>query len=132
MTDLLDRRWRSAALSGPDVRADYPLGMASITDELIAEAARRLTDAAPADAQIILFGSAARGQAGLHSDLDFLVIEAEVADWGEESFRLRETLDSLRIAADIVVVSRDDVERWRDVYGTVVHAALSEGKVMHG
>jgi hypothetical protein len=49
---------------------------------------------------------------------------------GEEAYRLRGTLDSLRLAADIVVISREDAERRRDVYGTVVHAAFSEGKVI--
>ena len=122
---------RSVAPEGEGARPhDYPEGVAPITEELVAEAARRLTVAAPAGAEVILFGSVARGEAGPHSDLDFLVIEPEVTDWGEESYRLRATLDSLRLAADIVVISREDAERWRDVYGTVVHAAFSEGKVI--
>ena len=36
--------------------------------------------AAAPDAQVILFGSHARGEAGPHSDADFLVIEPEVDD----------------------------------------------------
>jgi hypothetical protein len=32
------------------------------------------------------------------------------------------------IAADIIVVSEDEAEAWRDVYGSVIHAALAEGR----
>jgi predicted nucleotidyltransferase len=105
------------------------MALAPITDELIAEAARRLAAAAP-DAEIILFGSHARGDADEHSDLDFLVIEPEVESWGEESVRLRRWLRGLCVAADIIVVSRAYAEKWRDTHGGVVHAALDEGKVL--
>ncbi|HTT96158.1 MAG TPA: nucleotidyltransferase domain-containing protein [Solirubrobacterales bacterium] len=107
------------------------MALQAITDELIAEAARRLAAAAP-DAQIILFGSHARGDADEHSDLDFLVIEPEVESWGEESIRLRRQLHGLCVAADVIVVSRGYAEKWRDTRGDIVHAALGEGKVLAG
>jgi predicted nucleotidyltransferase len=107
------------------------VALALITDELIAEAGRRLRAAAP-EAEVILFGSHARGDANEHSDLDLLVIEPEVESWGEESVRLRRELHGLCVAVDIVVVSRAYAEKWRDVYGDVVHSALSEGKVLAG
>ena len=50
--------------------------MRVIDEALIEEAGRRLAAAAP-DAQVILFGSHARGEADLHSDVDFLVVEPE-------------------------------------------------------
>ena len=53
-------------------------------DALIAEAARMLQAAAP-EAQVLLFGSYARGEAGPDSDLDFLVIEP----WSTTSSRSR-------------------------------------------
>ena len=46
-----------------------------LDDALIQEAGQRLHAAAPPGSRVILFGSHARGQAGPHSDLDFLVIE---------------------------------------------------------
>jgi predicted nucleotidyltransferase len=73
-------------------------------EDVIAEAARRLSAAAPG-AQIILFGSHARGDAGPDSDLDFLVVEPAVEDVVAESVRLRRTLRGLGLFADIVVVS---------------------------
>jgi predicted nucleotidyltransferase len=97
-------------------------------DVVIQEAGRRILQAAPPDSRVILFGSHARGEADKHSDLDFLVIEPEVAHSGEESVRLRRALKGMLVAADIIVVSEESVREWRDVYGTVIHAALSEGR----
>lgn len=105
--------------------------LAAVDDKLIAEAGRRLAAAAP-DAQVILFGSHARGEASPHSDVDFLVVEPEVANEAEESVRLLRILRDLRLPADVVVVSRRYAEDWREVRGGVVHAALSQGQVLAG
>lgn len=97
----------------------------------IAEAGRRLAAAAP-DAQVIFFGSHARAEANPHLDVDFLVIEPEVADEAEESVRLHRTLRDLRLPANVIVVSRDYADRWREVRGGLVHAAISQGRVLAG
>jgi predicted nucleotidyltransferase len=99
-----------------------------LDDAVIQEAGRRILQAAPRGARLILFGSHARGEAGQHSDLDFLVIEPQVENWARESVRLRRTLRGMAVAADIMVVSEQSVREWRDVYGTVIHAALDEGR----
>jgi hypothetical protein len=46
--------------------------------------------------------------------------------------RLRGVLDPLRVAADVVVVSHDYAEEWGDVPGTMLHDALTEGRVLAG
>jgi predicted nucleotidyltransferase len=97
-------------------------------EAVIAEAGRRLLEAAPPRSRVILFGSHARGEAGRHSDLDFLVIEPSVQDVVEETYRLRCTLDELDVFADVVLVSEEEARAWGDVHGTVIHAALSEGR----
>ncbi len=97
-------------------------------EAVIQEAGRRILAAAPAGSRVILFGSHARGEAHEHSDLDFLVIEPEVDDWGRESVRLDRTLEGLGVWSDMIVVSEDSVRKWRDVYGTIIHSALSEGR----
>lgn len=99
-----------------------------LDDAVVQEAGRRILEAAPRGARLILFGSHARGDAAEDSDLDFLVIEPEVENWARESVRLRRALRGMRVAADIVVVSEESVREWRDVYGTVIHAALDEGR----
>jgi predicted nucleotidyltransferase len=103
--------------------------MQVVDETLIVEAGRRLAAAAP-EAQVILFGSHARGDANPHSDVDFLVVEPEVDNEAEESVRLHRTLRDLRVPADVIVVSREYADRWREVRGGVVHAALSQGRVL--
>jgi predicted nucleotidyltransferase len=97
-------------------------------DAVIQEAGRRLLEAAPPETRVILFGSHARGDADRHSDLDFLVIEPSVEDVVEETYRLRRTLRGLDVFADVVLVTEEEAQAWGDVYGTVIHAALSEGR----
>lgn len=80
----------------------------------------------------MLFGSHARGDADERSDLDFLVIEPAVGSRHKESVRLRRALRGLAIPADVTVVSEQHVEEWGGVHGTVIHAALSEGRALDG
>ncbi|MFC7462756.1 nucleotidyltransferase domain-containing protein [Hydrogenophaga defluvii] len=99
---------------------------------VVDEAVRVLAQAVPPSAQIWLFGSQARGDAKEDSDLDFLVIEQEVTNRASEMVRLRRVLRPLRIAADVLVYSRDEVQRWRNEPGTALYWALKEGHVVHG
>jgi predicted nucleotidyltransferase len=87
------------------------------TAEIVERAGRLLADAVPAESKVILFGSHGRGDAKTDSDFDFLVIEPSVVSKAKEMVRLRSTLDPLRVAADVVVVPREYVERWGDVPG---------------
>lgn len=68
-------------------------------DAVIADAARRIRDAAPG-AQVILFGSHARGAPRADSDLDLLVVEPQVEDASREEGRLRRALRGLGPFAD--------------------------------
>jgi predicted nucleotidyltransferase len=122
-------RDRQRARNRPSRDYDPSVALALITDELIAEAGRRLVAAAP-DAEVILFGSHARGDANEHSDIDLLVIEPQVADEAKESVRLRRELRGLFTPFDIIVVSRRYAEEWREIRGGLVHAALAEGRVL--
>jgi uncharacterized protein len=79
---------------------------------------------------VIFFGSHARGDAGPGSGLDFLVVEPSVDDRIEESVRLRRTLRGLGLFADVLVVSDREAEESREVRGSLIHSALSEGRVV--
>jgi predicted nucleotidyltransferase len=96
-----------------------------LDDAVIAEAGRRLSEAAPPSSRVILFGSAARGELTRDSDLDFLVIEPEVENPALESVRLRRVLADVLVPMDIIVASEHRV--WRDVRGSLIHAALTGG-----
>jgi predicted nucleotidyltransferase len=100
------------------------------TAEVVDRAGRLLADAAPPESKVILFGSQGRGDAGVDSDFDFLVIEPSVASKAAEMVRLRAVLDPLKVAADVVVVPREYAEAWGDVPGTLIHDALTEGRVL--
>jgi predicted nucleotidyltransferase len=100
------------------------------TAEIADRAGRLLAAAAPPESKVILFGSHSRGDAGADSDFDFLVIESSVVSKAAEMLRLLAVLDPLKVAADVVVVPREYAEAWGDVPGTLIHDALTEGRVL--
>jgi predicted nucleotidyltransferase len=101
-----------------------------ISDATIEDAGRRLAAAAGSPARVVLFGSRARGDAQENSDLDFLVIEAQVDSKLREMVRLRDALPPLGVPVDVVVVSEDEASRRERVPSTLVHRALREGRVL--
>jgi predicted nucleotidyltransferase len=101
-----------------------------VDEKVIAAAGQTLAKAARSPARVILFGSWARGDARPDSDLDFLVVERQVESRVDEMVRLRDSLPPLGVPVDVLVVSQEQVEDWADVRGTMVHAALSEGRVL--
>lgn len=98
--------------------------------EIVNRAGHLLAAAAPPESKVILFGSHSRGDASGDSDFDFLVIEPSVASKAAEMVRLRAALDPLGVAADVVVVPREYAETWGSVRGTLIHDALTEGRVL--
>ncbi len=98
--------------------------------DLIDTAGTALAEAAGAGAEVILFGSYARGEETPGSDLDFLVIEPEVKDHFGESVRLARLVGELGVPADVVVASEDHVREWGGLSGTMIHDALTEGKAV--
>lgn len=105
--------------------------MAMTEEDLIEEAGRRLNAVAP-DADIILFGSRARGEARPDSDLDLLVIEPDFARRGEEYCRLRKELRGLEVAIDLVIYRRREADEWGRLRGSFLHRVLGEGCVLSG
>jgi uncharacterized protein len=102
-----------------------------VTPEQINAAIRVLAEAAR-PVRIILFGSHARGDAREDSDIDLLVIERQVEDRAREMVRLRRLLRPLRVPADILVYSTEEVARWGNQPGSALYSALREGTVVHG
>lgn len=100
------------------------------TREIVEQAGRRLAAAAPPRSKVILFGSRARDDARADSDFDFLVIEPSVESKLEEMIRLRDALDPLPVAADVIVATHAYVEEWGDVPGTMLHDALRERRIL--
>jgi hypothetical protein len=61
----------------------------------------------------------------------FLVVERDPRDRHAEMVRLGRALRPLGRPFDVVVVSERYAEDWGAVEGTIVHTALTEGRVLH-
>ena len=101
-----------------------------ISESTIHQAVRLLTEAGQ-PTRIILFGSYGREEPGAESDLDFLVVQPRVKDRRQEMVRLRRVLSPLRIPADVIVVSEQAFQKWRDTPGNILYEAAQEGKVLY-
>ncbi len=82
-------------------------------------------------AQIVLFGSHARGTATERSDVDLLVILPNVSDKRDTAINIRRVLGDLPVCKDIVVATPEEVARRGHLVGTVLRSALREGKVIY-
>ena len=80
--------------------------------------------------KVILFGSAARGDTGPHSDVDLLVIK-DGEDYWDLTRRIRSGLNRVGVPVDIIVASTATIERYKDSHALVYKPALREGKVMY-
>ena len=94
-------------------------------DEII----RRVVEVARPE-KIILFGSAARGDMNRHSDVDLLIIK-EGTDALDLMGEIYMNLDGVGAAVDAVVVTPDDVERYKDSHSVIIKPALREGRVVY-
>ena len=101
-----------------------------ISEKTIQQAALLLGEAAK-PAQVILFGSYARGDAREDSDVDFLVIESEPHDKFNEMVRLRQVLRPLKIPVDVLVYSSAEIAMHQSSCTSAVYWALREGKVLY-
>ena len=90
---------------------------------------RRIVEVAQPE-KIILFGSAARGDLGPNSDVDLLIVK-EGADALELMGDIYMNLDGVGAAVDAVVVTPDDVERYKNSHAVIVKPALQEGRVVY-
>ena len=97
---------------------------------VLADTVKRVVDAAKPE-KIVLFGSAARGTMGPDSDLDLLVIKAGKFDRHRVTTAIYRNLSGA-IAVDALVVTPEEVERYRNTHCLVICSALREGKVVYG
>ena len=81
--------------------------------------------------RIILFGSQARGDADAGSDIDLMVIEPTVESPAQEAARLYRAVGWVGMGVDILVYSEPEFALRSTVPGTVLHQALTEGRVVY-
>lgn len=93
----------------------------TLPPEVLDEIIRRVVEVAQPE-KIILFGSAARGEMGPHSDVDLLVIKSG-AHRLDLTGRIYMNLRGVGVAVDVIVVTPEDVERYRDSHPLVIAPA---------
>ena len=81
--------------------------------------------------RIVLFGSAARGNMGPNSDVDLLVIKSGRFDRGRLVEKIYMQMHGADEAVDVIIVTPEEVERYRDTPWLVIAPALKEGKVVY-
>ena len=95
----------------------------------IPEVLRRIR-AAVAPHRVILFGSAARGEAGAASDLDLLVVMPTGSHRRRTAQAIYSSLIGVATPVDIVVATEEDLVRHAHNEGMVIARALAEGEVL--
>ena len=81
--------------------------------------------------KIILFGSQARKDARPDSDVDLLVVLDEAPDKRRATAEVFGLFSDLIVAVDIVVTTPDELDRRGNVIGSVLSAALREGRIVY-
>ena len=108
---------------------DVGLSLSDKARSDLSEIVKRIVETAEQE-KVILFGSTARGEAGPHSDMDFLIIKSTSSRL-ELSARIRRALYGVQAAVDLVVVSPEDVERYKDSHALIYKPALKDGIVVY-
>ena len=98
-------------------------------NKVLQEVVRRIVDVADPE-KIILFGSAARGSITQESDLDVMVVKADV-NRRHLAQRIYRNLIGVGRAVDVIVVTPEDIERYGNCPALVIEPALREGKVIY-
>ena len=96
---------------------------------VLADIVRRVQSVA-SPRRIVLFGSAATGEMNADSDVDLLVIK-DGGDPLDLMAQIYSRLFGVGAAVDAIVVSPEDVERFRDSHALVIKPALRHGTVVY-
>ena len=102
----------------------------ALTSETLQEIIRRVVEVANPE-RIILFGSAARGEMISESDVDLLVIKDGKYHHGSILGDIYVNLIGVGQAVDVVLVTSEQAEQYRDVHCLVIKPALQEGKEVY-
>ena len=97
--------------------------------EILREVVRRIVRVANPE-RIILFGSSARGDENVDSDIDILVVK-ECVQRREVAGRIYQALIGVGRAVDVVVATPADIERYRHSPSMVIAPALGDGRVIY-
>jgi uncharacterized protein len=115
----------------PPERRKAPMAQAHRLSETILEDIIQRIVAVAQPERIILFGSAARGEMGPHSDVDVLVVKGGDYNPSQVVSDIYMSLYGVRQAVDVLVVTPEQLEQYRDRHCLVIAPALREGKEVY-
>jgi uncharacterized protein len=95
-------------------------------DEMVARIVQRFDPE-----RIILFGSAARGEAGPDSDVDLLIVMRVDGSQREKAVEIGVAVNDVPVPKDIIVTTPEDFEWRKNVPGTIERPAAREGRVLY-
>jgi predicted nucleotidyltransferase len=116
-----------AASAQSTVSRTVPIFDYEVTEERVAEAVRRIIEAAD-PLSIVAFGSRARGDYRADSDLDLAVIVDTQEDTQKVTYFL---LEGLRMPVDLLSFSRERHERFVPSINSVNHHIDREGVILY-
>lgn len=99
--------------------------------EFIASITRVLVTSAQPE-RVYLIGSFARGQQDRDSDIDLLIIKDTTLPRHKRARELRKMIAPYKYPLDLLVYSRDEFEKEKNVIGTLAYQATREGIVLYG
>ncbi len=82
--------------------------------------------------KIILFGSRARGLVDTDSDVDLLVVMDVKGSKRRQAVEIDLALSDRTFSLDLIVVTPEEFEKYRDVVGHILYPVVREGKVLYG
>jgi predicted nucleotidyltransferase len=104
--------------------------MAQVAQGILEEIIKRVVAVAQPE-RIILFGSAARETMGPNSDVDLLVVKSGEFDQGHVLGDIYLNLHGVGQAVDIVLVTPEQLDRYKNTHCLVIAPALREGKEIY-
>src|SRR5688500_6999214 len=106
--------------------------MKTLTRDLLDEMTRRLVEELHPE-QIILFGSHAWGTPNEDSDVNLVIVmPEETGSRSEIDLRARSALRDLGISKDILVMTRNRLDRYGQVIASLERKMLDEGVILYG
>ncbi|MHB9025073.1 MAG: nucleotidyltransferase domain-containing protein [Armatimonadota bacterium] len=81
--------------------------------------------------KVILFGSQVRGDTTPDSDVDLLVVMPEGVNRRETAIEILTALSDSPLPKDVLVTTPQQIATRGHVIATVLHTALTEGKVLY-
>ena len=105
--------------------------MKNVSEHILKEMTRRLVAEFDPE-QIFLFGSHAWGNPNKDSDVDLMVIVSHSnLKPIERAVRARRCLSDFQVPKDILVKTRSEFDRFREVYASLECEILERGKVLY-